>query len=196
MLLTLYNIYTKKADIIKRYVEEEKETYFNRIYEMKHLFYASFYEQCIESTIADAYEYFVELESSNNFFYDNIKYMNAEKGRRFFKLMAMHHTIKVMRKNRMDIDTAKMKEALIYIFDLCHKEQKLFELLYQCACQYENQFERVFAYSLGKYLFDKEISTPFSFAFIQNFCYNSYMNFMQSFTKYITLDNRLKKTAN
>lgn len=196
MLFTLYNIYTKKSDIIKKYIEEQRDIYLENIYEMQNLFHISFYEQCVESTIADAYEFFVETENKSNFFYENIKLMNEERGKRFFKLMAIHHTIKILRENRMEIDTLKMKKALFSSFEFSEEEQKLYHILYLCACDFERNFSALFAKTIAKYLFSKDSLTPFSLAFLQNFCYNSYKNFMQSFTKYISLSMRLQRAAN
>lgn len=196
MLFTLYNIYTKKSDIIRKYIEVQKDFYLKNIYEMKSLFHISFYEQCVESTVADAYEFFLETENKSNFFYENIKLLNEERGKRFFKLMAMHHTIKILRENRMKIDTSKMKNALFVSFELNEDEKKLYHLLFQCACEYDQNFSDLFAKTIVKYLFAKDSFTPFSLAFLQNFCYNSYKNFMLSFTKYISLSMRLQKAAN
>ena len=196
MLLTIYNIYTKKSEIIKTSVEEQKDTYLDNVYKLKNSFFASFYEQAIESIVADAYEYFVEMDCENNFFYQNLKLMNNERGKRFLKIMSMYYTILVVRKKRKDIDQDEMREALIEAFELNEKEQKLYDLLYTCKCRFESQFPSLFAKAFAKYLFGKDDCGVFALAFIENFCYNSYSCFMLSFTKYFSINLRIKKAAN
>lgn len=196
MLITIYNIYTKQSEIIKNTVENEKEKYANNIYKLDNPFYLAFYEQSIECVVADAYEFFVELDCENNFFYDNLKLMTTERGHRLFKMMSMYHTIKILRKKRNNIDPIEMKTVLFHVFEFNEKEQRIFNLLYTCACKYEGEFQGLFNKALAKYLFGKDISSPFTLAFIENFCYNSYNNFLSSFTKYISLNRRLQKMAN
>lgn len=193
MIITLYNIYTKKSDIIKENIEDEKNIFLNNIYSINDNFFMPFYELVLENAVADAYEYFIELESENNFFYKNISLLNRKKGHRFFRLIAMHHTIKFL-KGRKDIfDMKYVKEILFKTFMFNENEKKVFELLFKCACEYEGEFQKLFAISIGKYLFNKGNLGFFTLAFIENFCYNSYNNFMQSFTKYISLNQRIKK---
>lgn len=196
MLLTIYNSYTKKSEIIKNTVEKKKEIYLEKVYGLENPFYLAFYEQSIECIVADAYEFFVELNCENNFFNDNLYAMNMERGRRLYKMMSLYHTIKILRKKRRELDPQEMKGVLFSIFDFNEKEIKLFNLLYTCACKYEGEFQDLFNKALAKYLFGVEVISPFTLAFIQNFCYNSYRNFLNSFTKYVSLNRRIQKVHN
>lgn len=196
MLLTLYNITTKKSDIIKETVEKEKMQYLKRVYQLENPFYLAFYEQSIECIVADAYEFFVELDCENNYFYDHIMMMSRQRGQRLFKMMSLYHTIKILRKKRKDLELEEMKPIFISIFDFNEKEIRLFDLLYTCACQYEGEFQGLFNKALAKYLFGEDIHNPFVLAFLENFCYNSYKNFLNSFTKYVSLNRRIQKIHN
>lgn len=193
MILTLFNACTHKGEIIKRNVEDEKSYFLDMIYELPNGFHVDFYNQVVESTIADAYEFFVELDCENNFFYENLKIMNLDRGHRFYKLMAMYHTIRILRKRRQDIDSEEMKEALFVAYSFDIKEQKLFNLLYSCACNFEKQFPALFSKAFAKYLFGKDNCSIFTLAFIDNFCYNSHVKFLSSFTRYISVGRRLKR---
>lgn len=188
----LYKSPRGKHDIIKNVVEEESEAYLKRIYDLKNSFYMSFFEECINSTIADAYEYFAELRLNGNIFSENVYTMTKEKGRRFIKLMAIHHSIKILRCRKCSLSLTDMREALFTAFDLCESEQKMFDLLYACAIMYSGSFAELFASAVMKYLFGKDKYGRHTIAFIENFCYNSYETMFESFTKYLSLEQRLQ----
>ncbi|MCD8036781.1 MAG: hypothetical protein LUE88_05270 [Clostridiales bacterium] len=181
-----------KYDIVKRVVEDESEVYIERIYKLKNSFYVSFFEECINSTVADAYEYFAELRVNGNIFSENVYTMTREKGRRFIKLMAIHHSIKMMRCRKCSLKLSDMRAALFEAFDLSEPEQKMFDLLYACAIMYSGSFSELFASAVMKYLFDRDKYGRHTVAFIENFCYNSYETMFESFTKYLSLEQRLQ----
>ena len=118
--------------------------------------------------------------------------MTKEKGRRFIKLMAIHHSIKILRCRECALNLSDMREMLFYAFDLCQPEQKMFDLLYACAIMYSGNFAELYASAVMKYLFDKEKYGRHTIAFIENFCYNSYETMFNSFTKYLSLEQRLQ----
>ena len=150
MILTLLNICTKKTEFIRESIESGKQFYLDRALNIKNSFFMNFFEFSIESTEADIYEYFVETECENNFFYDNIFLMDRERGRRFFKVMAIHNALK----------TVKLDSKVI-----------------------------------AKYVFQRDKLSPFALAFIENFCYNSFNEFYNSFTKYISISRRLERVV-
>lgn len=185
-----------RSEYVKRYVEGQKDIFLRKVYELENPFYLAFYEQSIEGIVADAYEFFLELHCENNFFYDHIQILNEKRGQRLFRLMAAYHTIKMIRKKRQQLDNEEMKAVLFAVFLFDEREKRLYDLLYDCACRYEAEFQSVFNGVLIKYVFGLAVQNPFSLAFVQYFCYNSYNNFMQSFTRYISLNRRLQKLAN
>lgn len=195
MILTLFNICTKKSEIIRESVESEKNFYMQRALNIKNSFFMNFFEFSIESTEADIYEYFVETESENNFFYDNIFLMDRERGRRFFKVMAIHNVLNVIKKNAELIDKNDMEKYLFNVFMFNSAEKKVYKLLYRCIFEYEYEFQRLFSITIAKYVFQRNKLSPFSLAFIENFCYNSFNNFYNSFTKYISINRRLEKAV-
>lgn len=188
----LYKRPVGKNDIIKSTVEDESQCFFDRVYTLDNNFYLTFFEECINSTIADAYEYFAELRVGENVFRENVYRMTKEKGRRFIKLMAIHHTIRILRNRDCMLKLNDMRKSLFYTFNLCEPEQKVFDLLYACEVMYSNNFAELFASAVMKYLFDKEDVDNQQVAFIENFCYNSYITMYNSFTKYLSLEQRLQ----
>ena len=192
MIISAYNIYCAKDKIIEKTVEKQKEEILDKVYHLENSFYLSFYELAAEFTVIDAYEFFVELDCHSNFFYDNIDLMDEERGRRFFKIMAMYHTIKMLRKKRADLNEEDMSQCMFNVYSFDEAEERLFKLLYLCHVNFENQFPSLFARSLGKYLFGKEVENPFTLAFIENFCYNSYNSFLGYLSKYISINRRIK----
>ena len=154
---------------------------------------AAFYAQCVESTAADAHEIFLETPLSFNYFWENRDRLDAAGVCRFFKLAAIHHTIRIVRRRKKELDWAQMKAALAEIYGLEEKETELAELLHQCATLYQSGFQELFHKTTARYLFGDRVLSGFSFAFIGNFWYNSYSSFMGSFTGYVPFHIRLKR---
>ena len=61
-------VFRKKVDEVTLWLEGQKEEYLARAAALEHRFYAAFYEQCIESTVADGYEMFLLDFSTYNYF--------------------------------------------------------------------------------------------------------------------------------
>ena len=74
-------------------------------------------------------------------------------------------------------------------------EKKVYELLYKCINEYEGEFQRLFSITIAKYVFQRDKLSPFALAFIENFCYNSFNEFYNSFTKYISMNRRLERAV-
>lgn len=193
MTLKLNRLYMRKPFIIKRCVEDQKQIFLDRIYALDNPFFISFFEQSAESIVADAYEFFVEAGGESNVFRLNISVMNKERGRRLFKLMSAYHTIRFLTKHSKNINKDEMSEALFTAFDFNDKEKRLFELLYTCANKFSNEFQRCFNSALCRYVLGGEVKNPIMLAYVDNFCYTSYYNFMLYFNKYIRIRDRFKK---
>lgn len=192
MIISAYNIYFGKDKIIEASVESQKEIILDKVYCLENSFYLSFYELVVEFTVIDAYEFFIETNCHSNFFYEHLELMDKERGMRFFKIMAMYHTIKMLRKKRNDLNLNEMSKVMFLVYDFDEEEKKLFKLLYVCCVKFEKQFPPLFSKTLGKYLFGVDVVNPFTLAFIENFCYNSFNSFLSYFSKYISVNRRIK----
>ena len=82
--------------------------------------------------------------------------MTKEKGRRFIKLMAIHHSIKILRCRQCALNVTKTREMLFNAFNMCEPEQKMFDLLYACAVMYSGNFAEMFASAVMRYVFGKD----------------------------------------
>ena len=183
---------TKEA-AIKRLLEEEREVYLDRACRLTNPFYSDFYVQCIESTMADGYEIFLEEHSSANYFRMNMERMNQEATRRFYKLAGIHHTLWILCHKKRVLHWDGMKEPFRQVYDLTDKEMEMTEILYRCAFGNRSRFQDLFARFTAKYLFYTHCLTPFLLAFLLNFWYNSYSSFMASFTGYVPFHIRWGK---
>ena len=182
----------KKEQTIRLWIEEEKERLLERAYVTDNPFLTSFYGQCIESTAADAHEVFLETPLFFNYFWENLERLDAAAMGRFFRLAAIHHTIRIVRRRKKELCWQEMKAVMTEIYCLEQKEQDLAELLHCCAMSYQTGFQELFHKTTARYIFgDRELS-GFSFAFIGNFWYNSYSSFMGSFTGYVPFHIRLR----
>jgi len=180
---------------IEKDMEQMKDGYMERTGEIKDSFYRSFFELCTESVLADMYEMFLETETESNYFRVHLWELNKENGSRFFKIMALHHAIKIVRKKRNQLDWLEMKQFLYFVYEFNEAEKQMAELLYICACEHESRFLNLFGKVVARYVFATKTLTPFSLAFIVNFCYNSYSSFLSTFTRYLSVTVRLKRVA-
>jgi hypothetical protein len=178
--------------MVRGWIEEEKANLLERAYQRETSFLVSFYAQCIESTAADAYEVFLETPLTFNYFRENLDRLDREMLGRFFRLAAIHHTIRIVRRRKKTLNWDEMMTALTEIYGLEEKEINMAELLHCCAVTYQTGFQELFHKTTARYIFgDRELS-GFSFAFIGNFWYNSYSSFMGSFTGYVPFHIRLR----
>ena len=183
----------KKEQQARFWIEAQRERLSRQAYAYGDAFLASFYAQCVESTAADAHEIFLETPLSFNYFWENLDRLDETGVYRFFKLAAIHHTIRIVRRRKKELDWERMRTALAEIYGLEEREKKMTELLHQCAMLYPSGFQELFHKVTARYLFGDRALSGFSFAFIGNFWYNSYSSFMGSFTGYVPFHIRLKR---
>ena len=167
----------KKEEQLGLWIEAERERLSARAYALEDAFLRAFFAQCVESTAADAYEVFLETPLAYN----------------YFKLAAIYHTIRTVRRRKSGLDWTRMWTGLTAVFSLSGQERKMTELLHRCAELYQSGFQELFHKTTARYLFGDKTLSGFSFAFIGNFWYNSYSSFMSSFTGYVPFHIRLKR---
>lgn len=179
---------------VRRWIEEERERLSAQAYALaeESAFYGAFYAQCIESTAADAHEIFLETPLAYNYFRENLHRLDPPAILRFFKLAAIHHTIRIVRRRKKDLDWKEMKPAMERVYGMNGQELEMAELLYGCSGLYRSGFYELFHKATARYLFGDRTLSGFSFAFIGNFWYNSYNGFMASFGGYVPFHVRLK----
>ena len=185
-----------KEEGIRQNIEEQKYIFLERTEKLKNSFYEAFFEHSIENAVADAYEFFLETKTEYNYFAKQLQKLDVEKGQRFLKLVSIYHGIRLSRIKRRKLPWRDMKRNLYIVFQLNETEKKLADALYRCAKMGEGCFSDLFAKTTARYVFGSKTLSPFSLAFIENFCYNSFNSFMASFTKYLSVNMRLKRAAN
>ena len=94
----------KKEQKIVFWIEREKACRLERAYGVADPFLGAFYGQCTESTAADAYEVFLETPLAYNYFRENLDRLSEEGVKRFFRLAAIHHTIRVVRRRKKELN--------------------------------------------------------------------------------------------
>lgn len=184
----------QKQDPVTLYLEGQKESYLSRAAQ-ETPFYEAYYMQCIESTVADGYEMFLLDFSRENYFRANVERLDMESGKRFFKLAGIHHTIRVVRRRKKQLDWEEMSAAMARVYELDEKERQMADILYRCASLYQSGFADLFARTTARYLFRTIEMTPQTLAFLLNFWYNSYSSFMASFVGYVPFHIRLQKAS-
>ena len=182
-----------KEEQLLLWIEAERERLSARAYAQKDAFLQAFFAQCVESTSADVHEVFLETPLAYNYFRENLERVDEETLARFFKLAAIHHTIRIVRRRKKELDWTEMRTGLTAVYALSGQETELAELLHRCAEIYQSGFQELFHKTTARYLFGDRTLSGFSFAFIGNFWYNSYSSFMSSFTGYVPFHIRLKR---
>ena len=182
----------QKQDPVTLYLEGQKESYLARAAQ-ETPFYEAYYMQCIESTVADGYEMFLLDFSRENYFRANVERLDLESGKRFFNLAGIHHTIRVVRRRKKQLDWEEMSAAMARVYELDEKERQMADILYRCASLYQSGFADLFARTTARYLFHTIEMTPQTF--LLNFWYNSYSSFMASFVGYVPFHIRLQKAS-
>lgn len=183
----------KKEERCKVLIESCKVYFMERAYKLENQFYSAFYVQCAESTSADAYESFLETPMEHNYFRSNLDRLDETVMVRFFKLAAIYHTIRVVRRRKKEMSWDSIKEALYFVYDLTDGEKEMTEILQRCAFIYQAGFQDLFIKTTARYIFGDKVLSTFSFAFIGNFWYNSYSSFMGSFTGYVPFHVRVDR---
>ena len=121
---------------IEQAAEGIRFDYVKRSAEVKNRFSGDFYCMCSEFAYVDAFIYFGEMPCFGNIFYENLELMNKARWERYFKITAMHNTIRLCLRKRKKLSVEDMKEDMFYIFSLDENERKFFELMCQMAFSY------------------------------------------------------------
>lgn len=170
-----------------------KAYFLEKCYQMQEGFYQEFYVQCIESTSADGYEIFLETPTHYNCFIEDNCSKKDILMMKFYKIVAIHHTVTVAKRRQEEVHWDTIKTYLFHVFQCSEKEKELTENLYKCIMVSSEQFQILMVKVTMRYLFDFKILDGLSFAFLGNFWYNSYRNFMSSFVGYIPFSVRIKR---
>ena len=183
----------EKKKQIAEAIEAERERLLGQAYQLNCPFLQAFFAQCVESTAADAHEIFLETQLSHNYFRENLYRLKEEQISRFYKLAAMHHSVRMVRRRKKEVRWEEVRQGLLAVYAPVEWEMHLLEHLKDCCCFYQGGFSEIFCKITARYLFGDRVLHGFSFAFIGNFWYNSYSSFMGSFTGYVPFHIRRQK---
>ncbi|MCJ7855463.1 hypothetical protein MUJ63_04020 [Lachnospiraceae bacterium NSJ-143] len=173
-------------------IDSMREKYVERAVKLTNSFCVSFYALLSEFSAIDAEEGFCSMFSRSNVLKKYMKYMDSERKRRFFNVMAMHHTIQMLAKKRDKLNYYVVSICLYEVYDFAENEKKLFDILYKCRMEFPKQFPDFFSKAAIKYMFGRDDDNIFAIAFFENFCYNSFKTFVKYFSEYISINRRIK----
>ena len=176
-------------------MDKIREDYVKKSAELSNSFCSAFYALMAEFAAIDAQESFCGTYCRSNVFNKYMPYMDSERKRRFFKIMAMHHTIQMMAKKRDKLDFYVVSVCFYKVYELEESEKKLFEILYKYRMSFPKQFPDAFSKTALKYMFGRDETNIFAIAFLENFCYNSFKTFLKYFSEYISINRRIKLSS-
>lgn len=177
------------------WIESFRVYFLENCYKLERSFNQDFFINCIESVTADLQEILLDTNTQHNFF---LHYDSQEKELlifRFYKLIAIHSTVCISAKQPEYIEWSDVKHQLFFIFQCSKEEIKIAEYLYHAITHNSYEFQISLIKITVFYLFELKILTDFYFAFLGNFWYNSYNNFIISFTQYVPFSVRIDKYA-
>ncbi len=173
-------------------IDKIRDDYVDKAFKLQNSFCSSFYALLAEFTAIDAERGFCGVFCRSNILKRNIRFMDQERSRRFFKIMAMHHTVQMLAKKRDKLDFYVVSVCLYDSYEMSDGEKRLFELFYRCRMEFPKQFPAFFSKAALKYMFGGGENDIFAIAFLENFCYNSFKIFVKYFSEYISINRRIK----
>jgi hypothetical protein len=140
----------------------------------------------------DSDTFFSPFTARSNIFFRNLKNLDGNKCRRFYKMLSIYYTISLSAKKRGKINIKELKDALFRVFDFEETEKLLFQLLFKCRMENKEQFWPLFSKAFIGHTLGIIKPSLFAVAFTENFCYNSFRTFMRYYTKYISFNRRIE----
>lgn len=172
----------RKENLIQRHVVDQSDYFFSRAENIENKDIKKFYIQLICSTMADGYEFFMDLLKSKSYF-SRFGLVDDDKGKKMYKLNAIYHTIRFLEKNEDIIEnTNQFKVDLFKTFNFNRQEKKDFNKFYNLYKDNPTRFDIEFSRHVIRSTSGSKSVNPVSLAFVTNFFYSSYKNFVNSYT--------------
>lgn len=188
-LKKLFNYYIpyvfSKNNLIQKHVVDQSDYFFLRAENIENKDIKKFYIQLICSTMADGYEFFMDILNSKSFF-NRFGIVNNEAGKKIYKLNALYYTIKFIEKNKDIIENPnQLKDDMFKIFNFSKHEKKDYNKFLNLHKSNPTQFEVDFSRHVIRSIVGSKGVNPVSLAFVTNFFYSSYKNFINAYTNYV-----------
>ncbi len=173
----VYNYLSGKSVKLQNIIEQQSLYFLDNIDLTNNRTEKAFYTHEIICITTDAYEFFMEVNSRYNYFYENITNLTNEIAKQFYKLIVMHHLIRFEGKTNNYIFNNEEQESLFFnIFEFSESEKELYfyflDLYQKDISEFELDFSKKFIHKVFNI---QNISLPI-LAFTCNFFYNSYQN--------------------
>ncbi len=154
-------------------------------------FYQAFYLQSIETTHINIEDLFKQTPLSYHYFRNNKHLLQESIIQKLYKLTAIHNTIRTIRRKSKFLNWNIISPYLYEVFQFSKKEQAIAELLYSASLIHRSYFQEMLIKNTAHYLFHDDKIHHLSFAFLGNFWYNSYEDFITSFENYVPFQTRI-----
>lgn len=174
-----------KKNLIQKHVVDQSDYFFSRAENIENKDVKKFYDQLICSTMADGYEFFMDLLNSKSY-RDRIGLINDDKGKKMYKLNAMYYTIKFMDKSESMVENSNIvKKDMFKIFNFNKQDKKDFVKFLNLHKDDQSKFEVDFSKYVVKNTIGNDEINQASLAFVANFFYGSYKSFVNSYNTYV-----------
>lgn len=169
----------------------QKNSFKERLLYKDSSFYQAFYLQSIETAHMNIEDLFQQPPLSYHYFQINKHLIQESTIQKLYKLIAIHNTIRSIRRNPKNLNWNIISPYLYDSFQFSKKEQAIAELLYSASLIHRSYFQEMLIKNTAHYLFNNDKIHHFSFAFLGNFWYNSYEDFITSFENYVPFQTRM-----
>gem|GEM_PF-991043 len=175
-----------KKSLIQKHVVDQSDYFFSRTENVENKGVKKFYDHLICSTMADGYEFFMDLLNSKSY-RDRIGLIDDDKGKKMYKLNAMYYTIKFLDKSENMGESLNMvRNDMFKIFNFNKQDKKDFADFLTLHSKNESKFEADFSKYVVKNTIGNDGVNQASLAFVTNFFYGSYKSFVNSYNTYVS----------
>ena len=177
-----------KKNLVQKHVVDQSDYFFSRAESIKNKDVKKFYVQLICSTMADGYDFFMDILKSKSYF-SRIGLINDEKGKKIYKFNAIYYTIRFMDKDAVMAENfALIKNDMFKTFNFNKQDKKDFNKFLNLYKSNSSQFEVDFSRHVIRNTVGSKGSTPILLAFVANFFYSSYKSFANSYSTYYSFN--------
>lgn len=179
--ILLQNFFVRKS------LDKQYEIYLQRTDEIEDKFIKKFFLQINNCAKADGYELFLEISKQQNDLFKTPEGVNAETFINSYKWLAYYNVLAFVLNEGRLIDVQLLKDTFYEIFQPSFEEIKIFISFDYCMPQSKVIFDSEFSKEFISNLLQIKNISPIALAFVSNFFYNSYEEFIKSFTNYAPL---------
>jgi hypothetical protein len=181
-----------KRNILNKVLEQQNTYLIHKTDHAQNRFCELFFSCVISNESIDIYDFFSEMKVPYIRKDTNKHEINLDVVKMTYKWLAMYYVVNFSSYiENKDIE-AKIKENLYYVYDFNNEDKEMLEKFLKLYDECESLFQVDFIKNISKAILDNSNEDLMRYGLIFNVFYNSYNNFVNSYTRYIDIECWLK----